>query len=231
MDGVGAVALPSFRGAAGEQKGPLAEELTSEASTITARSDPEPETPATSQAPSESDSVPRSTPATPAAAPPASQTTTPTPSHKRKDTRTAIAVPITTANNKMKQRPFAEKQETPGVGGKSVESATGEIKTSAAENAAAPVALSPKAAPKSWADLVRQNNKASASKPTGSAPASTNGAQVSTSASLADTLQQYKVSPAAKVAFLEPRGLVNTGNMCYMNSVSIKNPRADLQRC
>ena len=24
----------------------------------------------------------------------------------------------------------------------------------------------------------------------------------------------------SKIAFLKPRGLVNTGNMCYMNSVS-----------
>ena len=29
------------------------------------------------------------------------------------------------------------------------------------------------------------------------------------------------VEPPSKVAFLQPRGLVNTGNMCYMNSVSL----------
>ena len=38
--------------------------------------------------------------------------------------------------------------------------------------------------------------------------------------SLVDALQDYNVSNR-KLSFLEPRGLVNTGNMCYMNSVSI----------
>ena len=39
--------------------------------------------------------------------------------------------------------------------------------------------------------------------------------------SLSDALKNFNaVSNEAKVVFLEPRGLVNTGNMCYMNSVS-----------
>ncbi|KAI1363052.1 hypothetical protein F5Y08DRAFT_253737 [Xylaria arbuscula] len=37
--------------------------------------------------------------------------------------------------------------------------------------------------------------------------------------SLADALREYDVSNSHKVSFLEPRGLVNTGNMCYMNCV------------
>lgn len=38
--------------------------------------------------------------------------------------------------------------------------------------------------------------------------------------SMAEAVQSYRVGTAEKIAFLEPRGLVNTGNMCYMNSVS-----------
>ncbi|KAK3296763.1 uncharacterized protein B0H64DRAFT_108683 [Chaetomium fimeti] len=37
--------------------------------------------------------------------------------------------------------------------------------------------------------------------------------------SLAQALQAYRPSAPDRLAFLEPRGLVNTGNMCYMNSV------------
>lgn len=38
--------------------------------------------------------------------------------------------------------------------------------------------------------------------------------------SLAQAIQSYQVENIGKVDFLEPRGLINTGNMCYMNSVS-----------
>jgi ubiquitin C-terminal hydrolase len=39
------------------------------------------------------------------------------------------------------------------------------------------------------------------------------------SASLAEALKQHAVNNS-NLSFLEPRGLVNPGNMCYMNSVS-----------
>lgn len=38
--------------------------------------------------------------------------------------------------------------------------------------------------------------------------------------SLAQAIQSYQVENNDKIDFLEPRGLINTGNMCYMNSVS-----------
>lgn len=38
--------------------------------------------------------------------------------------------------------------------------------------------------------------------------------------SLAEAIQGYRVESNDKFSFLEPRGLINTGNMCYMNSVS-----------
>ncbi|KAM0453447.1 hypothetical protein ACHAPV_006229 [Trichoderma viride] len=37
--------------------------------------------------------------------------------------------------------------------------------------------------------------------------------------SLAEAIQSYVVENNGKLDFLEPRGLINTGNMCYMNSV------------
>ncbi|KAM0245247.1 hypothetical protein ACHAQJ_010608 [Trichoderma viride] len=37
--------------------------------------------------------------------------------------------------------------------------------------------------------------------------------------SLAEAIQSYLVENNGKLDFLEPRGLINTGNMCYMNSV------------
>ena len=79
--------------------------------------------------------------------------------------------------------------------------------------------------PKSWADLVRTmappktvNNGAEAN-----SVAVTNGFAASKTSSLPEALSSYNVAEAkenSKIAFLEPRGLVNTGNMCYMNSVS-----------
>ncbi|XP_044717095.1 ubiquitin carboxyl-terminal hydrolase domain-containing protein [Hirsutella rhossiliensis] len=37
--------------------------------------------------------------------------------------------------------------------------------------------------------------------------------------SLAEAIREYQVGSVDKISFLEPRGLINTGNMCYMNSV------------
>jgi ubiquitin carboxyl-terminal hydrolase 10 len=85
----------------------------------------------------------------------------------------------------------------------------------------------PKALTKSWADLVRTNTTKVATggiSGTNSDVAKTNGFEVPRVNSLADVLSSFSVDEVsegdAKVSFLEPRGLVNTGNMCYMNSVS-----------
>ncbi|KAA8647478.1 mRNA-binding ubiquitin-specific protease UBP3 [Aspergillus tanneri] len=87
---------------------------------------------------------------------------------------------------------------------------------------AAKLSSPPRATPKSWADLVRSKNLAKATATSGAPSAAVNGVVKRKSESLADVLvslgndvSQY----SDKVAFLEPRGLVNTGNMCYMNSV------------
>ena len=79
----------------------------------------------------------------------------------------------------------------------------------------------PAPAPKSWADLVRTKGP----QPTAVQQANGNGVGAkdafgaSKSAPLAEAIRGFSVNSNAKVSFLEPRGLVNTGNMCYMNSV------------
>ena len=83
-----------------------------------------------------------------------------------------------------------------------------------------------KAAPKSWADLVRtmaQPTATSANKVPNNHNALTNGFANPKTGSLADALSSFSINGGneeSRISFLEPRGLVNTGNMCYMNSVS-----------
>lgn len=202
------------------------EDASSETSTIAAPS--EPETPATSHAPSESDSSQVSTPATPAPAGLSSPKATVTPTqHTRRDTRTAIAVPNIPGIQRPKPSPpVADKQETVLLPTEATTTALEEQKAVPAEgdkdveeDTKLP-SPPPKPAPKSWADLVKRNNAAAAS-----AGAQTNGVMpigpsLPKSASLAEALRQYSTQIDPTLSFLEPRGLVNTGNMCYMNAVS-----------
>lgn len=82
----------------------------------------------------------------------------------------------------------------------------------------------PCAPPKSWADLVRSKTQPRAiSMQEG--PASRAGMAISKSESLVDVLNSLGANVdhySEKIAFLETRGLVNTGNMCYMNSVRFR---------
>lgn len=79
-----------------------------------------------------------------------------------------------------------------------------------------------RSAPKSWADLVRSKASAKAAGAPSSTSTEANGLMAQQRKSLADVLTNLGPDVSHygdKVAFLEPRGLVNTGNMCYMNSV------------
>lgn len=79
------------------------------------------------------------------------------------------------------------------------------------------------AAPKSWADLVRAKAAPSSANITNSATAQVNGHGPAKNETLSDVLNTMSTDfgqNSSKIAFVEPRGLVNTGNMCYMNSVS-----------
>lgn len=91
---------------------------------------------------------------------------------------------------------------------------------------AAPLILPPqKPAPKSWAELVRtsaQKAPQKGGKVEANGTTHSNGFNSSKVTSLAEILSAYKVDEIrndTRVIFLQPRGLVNTGNMCYMNSV------------
>ncbi|EGO60229.1 hypothetical protein NEUTE1DRAFT_119446 [Neurospora tetrasperma FGSC 2508] len=53
----------------------------------------------------------------------------------------------------------------------------------------------------------------------GAATGVATGFAQSKATSMAEAIQSYRVGTAEKIVFLEPRGLVNTGNMCYMNSI------------
>lgn len=93
------------------------------------------------------------------------------------------------------------------------------------EPVVAPTSPPTKPAPKSWADLVRtkaQPKTSNGSKIQDNGIAQSNGFTTSKVTSLAEALSSYNVDEVkddAKISYLEPRGLVNTGNMCYMNSV------------
>ena len=79
----------------------------------------------------------------------------------------------------------------------------------------------PCAPPKSWADLVRSKTQPRA----GSVQEGPVSRAISKSESLVDVLNSLGANVdhySEKIAFLETRGLVNTGNMCYMNSVRFR---------
>lgn len=210
-----------------EGREPTPDEAASEVSTIAAPS--ELETPATSQAPSERDYPQHSTPivttqpelSLPKPAPQPSQ-------HLRRDTRTAIAIPNLPGFNKPKlsSPAVAEASERKSTPSEMSTPVIEEQKPSAsggdgsAEEATPAPSPPSKPAPKSWADLVKRNAVLPSSSSVPNGGVITSGVTLPSNASAADALKQYSVQIDAKLSFLEPRGLVNTGNMCYMNSVS-----------
>lgn len=105
-----------------------------------------------------------------------------------------------------------------------------------AEDAAQPQIASPppRQPPSSWANLFAKSAAAAAagrdgasSSGDGNATGSADTADAGSSStfpktsngSLAEAIRSYSVGRSEKVSFIEPRGLINTGNMCYMNSV------------
>ncbi|CEJ54633.1 hypothetical protein PMG11_00935 [Penicillium brasilianum] len=171
----------------------------------------EPQTPTTSVHPSDGHST---------------QATTPSPTVKsqtpKKDAKPAIPIVPVVPNTPVASRREAKGSssadpETPKSSTVTAESETGS--TPAVDDTAKPTSPA-RSAPKSWADLVRAKNAArSTSAPT---PSDSNTLAVQKSESLADVLNSLGedvTQYSDKIAFLEPRGLVNTGNMCYMNSV------------
>ncbi|KAF2146350.1 uncharacterized protein K452DRAFT_294918 [Aplosporella prunicola CBS 121167] len=206
------------------------EHTESQDSTLAAAS--ERETPATSQAPSEADSTHPTTPSStlPASTPRAQQTTA---GHSRKTTIPAVPlVPLkpkdaTVPASQRKDSTATSTAERPSTAGgaaqETPEAATPAAPTSPESERTATAASPPPkpAAPKSWADLVRAKNanNAAASSGTTNGAVTTNGFAPPKADSTAEVLRTYNAASDHKIPFLEPRGLVNTGNMCYMNSV------------
>lgn len=196
----------------------------SQASTIAVPSDAEVDTPSTSHPPSEID--------VPSVQQPAAQAATPTQKHARNTTKPAVPLipikpvkPTSAASTAQKSvKSPAEKPQPKSVD----EAAAPAPETANVEEAPKPAAP---AVPKSWAELLRAKNAAAAPQVQSQAqpPAptngvvSTNGPTAPKSNSLVDALASYSVDAEKKVSFIEPRGLVNTGNLCYMNSVSIEH--------
>ncbi|KAI5787105.1 hypothetical protein EDC01DRAFT_692378 [Geopyxis carbonaria] len=93
-----------------------------------------------------------------------------------------------------------------------------EEKTAAEVPAPVP-APAPKPKPSSWANLFTPANP----KPTSGASsvAKANGPTNGVYASLEEALKAFNINnkDAMNAPFLEPRGLINTGNMCFMNAV------------
>lgn len=100
-------------------------------------------------------------------------------------------------------------------------------KTDADEAVTSPATKAP---PKSWADLVKTMNQPASNRIAAinsDISTTSNGFPPTKTGSLAEALNMYNVKEnkeTSKLSFLKPRGLVNTGNMCYMNSVSHHTP-------
>lgn len=76
------------------------------------------------------------------------------------------------------------------------------------------------ATPRAWTGLFGSSGAPSAPSVVGGSQNESSGFGKKNTESLAEALRSFNAgAKASKISFLKPRGLVNTGNMCYMNSV------------
>lgn len=202
------------------------------ASTVAVPSDVEVDTPSTSHPPSEADLTHATTPSTVAPPAQASNTT----KHARTATIPAVplipiraAKPPSTASVTQKSIKSPPSTQQSHVKAEDSSSTTGEAPVDQEETPkVAPAKAGP---PKSWAELLRARQApaaaAAAAVPSSQPETAPDGIVATPSApqaprsnTLADALTSFSVESDKKVSFIEPRGLVNTGNLCYMNSVS-----------
>lgn len=198
------------------------------------------ETPVTSHAPSEADSTHPTTPSS-ATAPQAPIQSQKASGPSKNTHRPAVPlIPIVPIIPNVPSRPSQRMSHSAASGAshlteakadidqppivpETVEPVNAETSSTTSEQTFTATPPPTKAPPKSWADLVR-TKASSAALPTPSLDSgTTNGFAVSKAGSLSDVLSSFNVDSRdddTKIAFLEPRGLVNTGNMCYMNAVS-----------
>lgn len=198
-------------------------------------------TPLASDAPSEDVSTQPTTPASSAAATSAKSQQTPTQTRTRPAGQVMPVLPALphspTAARKTHrdsvvstQSRFSEdasKEEPSGLltstDGQEPEKANGET-----DGAPAPAPAAPKPKPSSWASLLRPAQSSSAAVASADFDSSLNGGPMARGEALSDVLHDMNaVDAPSKISFLQPRGLVNTGNMCYMNSVSVFRDQDD----
>lgn len=195
------------------------------------------ETPLTSDAPSDDDSTQPTTPSSVIQ----QSISQPPKSHASKISHpTAVALPLLpaiplasrvpkipsiSASSEVTKPPEASTESQPEVSPEEETQADAASTPNTVEPTAPPISPPQKPAPKSWAELVRtsaQKAPQKGGKVEANGTTRSNGFNSSKVTSLAEVLNSYKVDEIrndTRVTFLQPRGLVNTGNMCYMNSV------------
>ncbi|KAL8683961.1 MAG: hypothetical protein Q9186_000172 [Xanthomendoza sp. 1 TL-2023] len=195
------------------------------------------ETPITSHAPSETDSTQPTTPSS-AVAPVLPRQQSGAPSKQLHRANPSVSIIPAIPNIPLPSRPAVRASASvtsdtiaPAVPSNdahltnAVEQASNAIREGASNRSdpvTTPISSPVKTAPKTWADLVRAklpNNQPGLRDFEGTSP-TVNDYQHPKSSSLLDVLRTYdSTTENGRVTFVEPRGLVNTGNMCYMNSV------------
>ncbi|KAF7677315.1 cysteine proteinase [Alternaria burnsii] len=208
---------------------PTEEPEESQASTIAGPSDAEVDTPSTSHPPSEADLAQSITPSTttPSAVQSPAQPSATVKKHARNTTIPAVPrVPVKSAKAPSAASTTQQSVKSPVATRRESTQAEDAVVTTPDASANAeevPSASPPKpAAPKSWAELLRAKNAPATAQPApvpNGAVAAPNGPVVPKNNTLADILASFSVDSGKKVSFIEPRGLVNTGNLCYMNSI------------
>ena len=195
---------------------------------------PESQAPIGSNAPSETSATLPATPSTPAQQQPIKSGATPTQTSAGRPVVPVVPImPMakSATSTAMQPKPDTSKpngpetEKQPSVNGTQTEAAPSED----VPKAAAPA---PRAAPKSWADLVRSKGAAlgPSSSPTTQGAIGPATAKNETLGDVLNSLGPDIHHYSDKVTFVEPRGLVNTGNMCYMNSVSIFSWKHNIRR-
>ena len=198
----------------GQQGNRAVEKTEKKGGEVPAQTPSEPHTPALSAAPSVANST---QPTTPSAVPHPPARSQSQPKGSKPAVPVVPVVPVIPGPPTPRQGPTDDADRSPeapkptGVAAEADSAISGEANKP-----------SPQATPKSWADLVRSKAMAKGAGTGGAPPVVSNGVVNVKTESMADVLTSLGVDVSQysdKVAFLEPRGLVNTGNMCYMNSV------------